>query len=142
MAIKNPKLPKIPISAPGDNPGGDPEHLREIADRAGQVLLLAGRPSVIGRPGLSKSTVARIQQGLYVKRSTLVAFAEAASIRKEWLLYGTGPMTEQSLQAALAPAPDVPVFLVKTAISGEVDLDRLALAMRMAARIVEKPDDI
>jgi len=143
MISKTPKPPKISSSASNDNPSGDPKRLREIADRAGQVLLLAGRPSIIGRPGLSKSTVARIQQALYVKRSTLVAFAEAAGIRKEWLLDGTGPMATEAPPGVVAAQPDQPECVVstkETRINGIVDLPRLGAAIRIAERVVKNPD--
>ena len=132
-------LPEDAPESDGDKVGAD---FSAIRDRLRRSLVGKNRPAVLASAGISDRTLTRILAGATARRGTLASIADALGVLPDWLIDGTGPMTALSLQAAAAQAPAVHTFLMNTAISGKVDLDRLALALRMAARVVEKPDEV
>jgi hypothetical protein len=105
------------------------------ADRATRALLLAGAEARTAGAGVSRNTRGRILRGLSVKRSTLIAFAEACGVQVEWLIEGTGDMTLGNPPETASELPTEPKY---QRIADLVDLARLGAAMRIARR--QHPD--
>lgn len=111
-----------------------PAEWRAVADRAGMLLLRTGRAPVVGSPGLSQSTLNRLLNGVPVKRTTLLAFAETMGVRYDWLVSGEGDVRSAGAPDQPAEAATIPFRQREFSFEG-VDLARLGAAVRVAQRI-------
>ena len=115
------------VSKPKMDPAG-------IADRALKALRGHRRSDIFARSGISKNTLARVLRGEQVKRSTLLALADACAVSAEWLLNGTGEMALPPPAGAPPPPPPPAQPIDSTPDPHRIDLRRLGAAMRIAGR--------
>jgi hypothetical protein len=108
---------------------GDPSlapRLREAIEGTG------GRQAVSQRSGVPVGTIANYLRGGEMKLSNTIALARATGVRLEWLVLGTGPMHENSMESgAMETGAELPATPAP-GLFASVNMDILAAAYAAA----------